>query len=453
MTLSDDQEYERKKRDLVLEFQNTLDLKKNISLSKKTSNLFRNRKDHQSNKLNVKHLNSVLSIDPLRLVATVEGMVTFEDFVNETLQYDCLPAVVPQLKTITVGGAIAGLGIESSSFRYGLVHETVLEMEILTGSGQVVVARPDNEHSDLFFAFPNSYGTLGYCLKAMLQLIRAKKFVRLTNIRFDDPKSYFAHLESLCMEHRQSTRDTFIDGVIFNDKEMYIILGEFVDSASNISNYTYLQSYYRSIQKKKEQFLTVYDYIWRWDADWFWCSKHFGMDHFILRLLFGKFMLHSSVYWKIKHLFGTNPLFRKTLEIFESPKESVIQDILMPICNASLFYDFLRQEIQITPIWICPFQFYHSDTRFTFCPKLDLYLDFGFWDMIPTTHPKGFFNRLVERKTEELGGLKSLYSDSYYTKEEFWNMYSKPTFDQLKRKYDPNLVFKDLYAKVSDAMV
>ncbi len=61
-----------------------------------------------------------------------------------------MPLVVPQLKTITLGGAVAGLGIESSSFRNGLPHESVRELEVLTGDGRVVVARHDNEHADLF---------------------------------------------------------------------------------------------------------------------------------------------------------------------------------------------------------------------------------------------------------------------------------------------------------------
>ena len=49
---------------------------------------------------------------------------------------------MPQLKTITLGGAVTGLGIESSSFRNGLPHESVREIEVLTGEGQVVVAPP-----------------------------------------------------------------------------------------------------------------------------------------------------------------------------------------------------------------------------------------------------------------------------------------------------------------------
>ena len=70
-------------------------------------------------------------------------MCTYEDLVAATLPYGLSPLVVPQLKTITLGGAVTGLGIESASFRNGLPHESVLEMDILTGAGEVVTASPD----------------------------------------------------------------------------------------------------------------------------------------------------------------------------------------------------------------------------------------------------------------------------------------------------------------------
>ena len=79
------------------------------------------------------------------MTADVEGMITYEALVDETLRYGLLPAVVPQFKTITVGGAVSGLGIESSSFKYGLVHETVEEMEILTGTGAIVTCSRSRE--------------------------------------------------------------------------------------------------------------------------------------------------------------------------------------------------------------------------------------------------------------------------------------------------------------------
>ena len=76
-------------------------------------------------------------------------MCTYEDLVAATLPYGLAPLVVPQLKTITLGGAVTGLGIESSSFRNGLPHESVLEMDILTGAGEMVTASP-TQHADLF---------------------------------------------------------------------------------------------------------------------------------------------------------------------------------------------------------------------------------------------------------------------------------------------------------------
>ena len=60
------------------------------------------------------------------------GLITYEKLVAATLPEKLMPAVVPQLKTITLGGAVAGLGIESTSFRNGLPHESVVEMDVLT---------------------------------------------------------------------------------------------------------------------------------------------------------------------------------------------------------------------------------------------------------------------------------------------------------------------------------
>ena len=62
-------------------------------------------------------------------------MIAYEELTRECLAHGVMPAVVPQLKTITLGGAVAGVGIESSSYRYGLVHDTMLELDVLLGDG------------------------------------------------------------------------------------------------------------------------------------------------------------------------------------------------------------------------------------------------------------------------------------------------------------------------------
>ncbi len=112
-----------------------------VRLAKKTSNLFRFRAE-QSGGLEVGRFDRVLSVDPVGRTAQVQGMTTYENLVDATLAHGLMPLVVPQLKTITIGGAVAGLGIESTSFRNGLPHESVRELEILTGDGEVVIAKP-----------------------------------------------------------------------------------------------------------------------------------------------------------------------------------------------------------------------------------------------------------------------------------------------------------------------
>src|SRR6185369_5753302 len=155
---------------LAAELQNARRSGLSIGLGKSTSNLFRHRRPAARQRLDVRGFDRVLNIDPWRMTADVEGMTTYETLVNETLRYGLLPAVVPQLKTITLGGAVSGLGIESSSFKYGLVHETVESMEILTGTGDIVTCSA-SRNPLLFLGFPNSYGTLGYALRLNILLV------------------------------------------------------------------------------------------------------------------------------------------------------------------------------------------------------------------------------------------------------------------------------------------
>src|SRR5689334_14512533 len=173
-------------------------------------------------------------------------MVTYEALVAACLRHGLMPAVVPQLKTITLGGALAGVGIESSSHRHGLVHDSVLEIDVLLGDGRVVTCTRDNEHADLFYGFPNSYGTLGYALRVKAKVIPVRPYVHLTHLGFKDPKVFFEYLGT---QLKVSAAD-FVDGTVFSRNELYLTLGRFVDQAPYASDYTYENIYYRSIAKK-----------------------------------------------------------------------------------------------------------------------------------------------------------------------------------------------------------
>lgn len=446
--LARQQAYQNKKQLLLANLQHLMTNHSEIRLQKTTSNLFRDRKAAK-HKIDVTAFNQVISVDPQGLTADIEAMTTFASIVHETLKYQCLPLVIPELKSITVGGALAGVGIEASSFRYGFVHDGIIRFEVLTGNGQVIECSPDNEHSDLFYAFPNTYGTLGYTLKVTIKLIPVAPFIKLTHYRFNKADVFFAELERLCLANHPTGPLAFIEGVIFKPTDCVLTTAEFINKAPFVSNYKYLQIYYKSLQKKTTDYLTTEDFIWRWDPDWFWCSRVFGMQNPVLRLLLGKWLLKSTAYWKIMRFMNKNPIANVLYQYKKSKRETVIQDVLIPIEKSGQFYDFFDKNIGISPVWICPYMAYNKVKPFDFFPTATnrLYLDFGFWDSVPSKGMKGYFNRQIENKVNELQGFKSLYSEAFYTEEVFWQIYDKTYYQNLKNKYDPQAILSDIYKK------
>jgi FAD/FMN-containing dehydrogenase len=417
-----------------------------IGLLKDTSNLFRRQSDATKAKIDVRDFNRVIAVNAAEGWVEVEGMTPYAALVDATLAHGAMPCVVPQLKSITIGGAVSGLGIESSSFRHGLVHETILEMDVLLATGEVVTCSPDNEHRDLFHGLPNSYGTLGYILKLRARTMPVTGYVRLRHHRHDRSADFFADLAAKC----DSDAD-FVDGVIFGPNEFYVCEAQHVKGAPATSDYTFENIFYRSIRQKAEDFLTTHDYIWRWDSDWFWCSKNLGMQNPLLRRIMGRRRLNSVTYTKIMRWNGRHDWTGKLDRIRGLHSESVIQDICIPLHRAEEFFRFLVESIGIFPIWTCPARHVNTAAPTPLFPMNEavLYVDFGFWDVVkgPTKHAPGHFNRLIEQKTAELGGAKSLYSESYYDREQFWSIYNEPHYRALKAKYDPQGQLKDLYEK------
>jgi len=423
-----------------------------VRLAKPTSNLFRTRRRSSGLGLDVRELDGVLSVDAAARTADVQGMTTYEHLVDATLPHGLMPLVVPQLKTITLGGAVTGLGIESSSFRNGLPHESVLEMEVLVGDGRTVVARPDGEHCELFRAFPNSYGTLGYALRLKIELEPVLPFVRLRHVRFGDRGRYFEAMAEICERRtHEADRVDFVDGTVFSRDEMYLTLGTFVDDAPGTSDYTGMGIYYRSLQRLEVDHLRVRDYLWRWDTDWFWCSRVFGVQDQRIRRFVPKRWLRSDNYWRLVELERRYGPMRKLERLRGRPlQEHVVQDIEVTIARAAEFFDFLVREIPITPFWVCPLRPREPSRWVLYLLEPDAtYVNFGFWSTVPLAdgRPDGTHNRRVEQVVEELGGRKSLYSDSYYSPDEFWRLHDRRAYDQVRRAYDAEGRLADLYGK------
>ncbi len=417
-----------------------------VALAKDTSNLFRDRGAAARSRLDVRGMTEVLGVDAAGGRVEAEGMVPYEALVAACLPYGVMPAVVPELKTITLGGAVAGVGIEASSHRYGLVHESVEALDVMTANGNVVTCTPTNEHADLFFGFPNSYGTLGYALRVVARIVPVKPFVHVEHLPFRDPEAYFEAVARHC----GAGDADFVDGTLFAPDRLFLTLGRFAQRAPYTSDYTDRAIYYRSIAERREDWLTVHDFIWRWDTDWFWCSKNLLAQHPLVRRLYGRERLGSRTYTRIMRWNSRVGLTRAIDRLRGTHGESVIQDVDIPVGNAAAFLAFLGREIGIWPVWMCPIGPGENASRFALYPmERRLYVNFGFWDVKRTREPheRGHFNRAIEREVARLGGIKSLYSDSFFPRDEFDARYGGAAYAALKARYDPDGRFPTLYEK------
>ena len=423
-----------------------------VRLAKRTSNLFRARAKSDAAGLDTSGLTHVIAVDPEARTADVAGMCTYEDLVAATLPYGLAPLVVPQLKTITLGGAVTGLGIESTSFRSGMPHESVLELDILTGAGEVLTASRD-ERSDLFRAFPNSYGTLGYAVRLRIELEPVQPFVALTHLRFHALVDLVAAMDRIIETGRlDGVQVDYLDGVVFSADESYLCVGVQTGASGPVSDYTRQQIFYRSIQHDEgatHDRLTIHDYLWRWDTDWFWCSRAFGAQHPLIRRFWPRRYRRSSSYWKLMRVeqrFGIGDRLERLKG--RPPRERVVQDVEVPIERCAEFLDWFLANVPIEPIWLCPLRL-RDDGGWPLYPLRPhrTYVNVGFWATVPVGRSDGETNRLIEREVGELDGHKSLYSDAYYSREEFDERYGGETYRAAKQRYDPDSRLLDLYAK------
>jgi FAD/FMN-containing dehydrogenase len=416
-------------------------------LGKPSSNLFRFG-EQPARRLDASALTGVLDVDPVAGTAVVQGMTTYEDLVDATLARGVMPLVVPQLRTITLGGAVTGLGIESTSFRHGLPHESVREMDVLLGDGELVTATPDGEHADLFAGFANSYATLGYAVRLEIDVQPVAPYVRLEHRRVGT-----GELSAAIREVCDRPDVDFVDGVVFGRDEQYLSIGRFTDDPGpGPSDYTGRKIFYRSVRERSVDHLSTYDYLWRWDTDWFWCSAALGAQHPLVRPLWPRRYRRSDVYRRIVALDRRTGFSSRVRSALRQPQEEpVIQDVEIPVDRLPEFLDAFHTDIGIAPVWLCPIRL-RGERTWPLYPMEpgELYVNAGFWSTTPERpgDPE-WHNRRVEQITADLGGHKSLYSTVHYDEREFWEHYNGPAYRKLKDRYDPDGRLPDLFSKVT----
>jgi FAD/FMN-containing dehydrogenase len=421
-----------------------------LRLQKKTiSNLFRYQgKSAPARRLSLADFDQVIALDPgsddRPATIEVEGLATFETIVRHALAHGFLPLVAPELRHITIGGATVGIGIESTCFRYGFVHDSVIEADVLLPSGHIVTARADNEHAELFHALPNSYGTLGYILRAVVRLHRAQPFVRLGITLFDDAGSY---LEAMQLA-TESDAD-FVEGLFFEDRRFYLMTGRFAASVPERDDIVRRNIFYQLVGRRDEINLTAEDYIFRYDPEWFWNIP----DTWFYRLFrrYAPLRFRNSGFYT-RYAAAKNRLLAKLPGGDRSGLEPLIQDWEVPWARGEELIEYALREVRLDgrPWAAVPIRTPRQPTIYPIAPG-ELYFNLGCYCQVrrPEGREPYHYTRIMDAKCFELGGIKMLYSSTFLDKGEFDARFNGPAYAALKKRYDPDGRTPTLFEKVS----
>lgn len=422
-------------------------------------------------KIDVEDLDRILAIDPETRTCTCEPGVTFEDLVAATLAYDLVPLVVPELRTITVGGAVSGCSLESMSFRVGGFHDTCLAYEVVTTDGQVLDCTATNEHALVFEMMHGSFGTLGVLTKLTFSLVPAKRFVAMTYETYPTLEAYqdairrHAHAawfnpgdetptQRASGTHRRAVDETsddttettaaepppdFMDGIIHAADKYVLCLGRFVDSAPYTHRYDWLGVYWQSTGTRTEDYLTTEDYFFRYDRG----VTNVHPKTFLGRLVFGKLVSSDRLL-----------RFADRFHRFLSPtRPTVTLDMFLPSSRFGAFMEWYRRTIDFFPLWCVPYRRVNdygwiADGYLGGSDPIedDIFLDVAIYGL---EQPEGRnIYAEIEEKLFELRAFKTLISHNFYDEERFWQIWNKPNYDAAKRITDAKNVLRDLYTKM-----
>jgi len=403
--------------------------------------------------INLTTLIDILHIDIDRKIIRVEPMVTMGQISASLKPLGWTLPVLPELDDLTVGGLIMGVGIETSSHKYGLFQHCCESFEVLLSTGELVKCSRDN-NSDLFYAIPWSYGTLGFLVAAEIRMIPAKKYVKLTYT----PVSNLDALNSeFAKQANAKGENDFVEAIVYSIDKAVVMTGTFSEQYEpgklNPQGFFWKPWFYKHVEHILNKQQPVVEYI---------PLRHYYHRH------------SKSIFWELNDIvpFGNNPIFRYLFGWAMPPKISLlkrtqsqaikklyekyhfIQDMLVPLTSLKESLLLFDKELRIYPIWLCPF----------FLPQLPgmvhppiesgsdgaMYVDIGAYGSVtlPSYHAKNT-SMLVEKFVRAEHGFQMLYADCYMNKQEFREMFDLSLYEKMRSKLNCERAFPEIWDKIN----
>ena len=396
----------------------------------------------RNNYVDTSPLSHVLKINTEDRTAMVEPNVPMDRLVEETMKYGLIPPVVMEFPGITVGGGYAGTSGESSSFKHGFFDRTINSVQMVLANGNVVECS-DSENADLFHGAAGAVGSLGVTTRIELRLREAKKYIRIVYY----PVSSVAEATQTIQEVVADPELDHVDGILYSKTKGVIMTGRMTDSregnapivrfsaAKDPWFYLHVKGLISDKKGPVTELIPLAEYLFRYDRGGFWVGA-LAFDYFKVP--------YNSVTRRWLDDFLHTRMMYAGLHASEQSKKCIVQDLALPYPNVEHFIEYTDKNLGIWPLWLCPLR---QSPAPTMHPHLkhpaptngvpEPMLNIGLYGWGPS-EPHNFLeaNRALERKARELGSMKWLYAHTYYSEEEFWDIYDRPWYDALRAKYD-----------------
>ncbi len=121
----------------------------------------------------------------------VDAGARWRDVVAGTLQHGLTPPVLPDYLELTVGGTLSVGGIGGASHHHGAQTDTVAELEVVTGTGQVVTCSPAHDAA-LFDAMRAGLAQCGVITRATLRVLPARQRARRWRLLYGSIGAFLA---------------------------------------------------------------------------------------------------------------------------------------------------------------------------------------------------------------------------------------------------------------------
>lgn len=406
----------------------------------------------------------VLEVNKKEGWAWCESGISMDRLAATLLEFGVVPEIVPEIKSITLAGAISGLGIESSSWKIGMLPDMVIDAEVILGNGTMIHANKDH-HADLWEALPGAYNTIALVTAAKIRVVKIQsRWVKLTYERTQgmdhflldhasDPSKPFAYIEGMRM---RGYPDMFVWSTgTFADKgfDPYRLPG----GSANVLDFSHFthRPYYLEVERiwndqltqpgvsTYVQYMDINDYFFRHDRYGFW--HHDGVaPGIVIRYWIGRLLL-GKVSSARMSLIMRNYVLRQVQPHEEwCDFHEIARDYLLPVAdqNATYFIDkHVNTHLPYMPfLWICPVQY-----------RGKLQVDVGVY--VPISYFQTWYDavstyRLWDEEAYRLGGEGTYYSPCYRNETEWWAVNNQGKYEGIREKYQASEVFPGQFEKL-----